>query len=100
MKEVLDENEQNNNEQKMELSKSEEMVVVEGRDEYFGYFLKTRKALKSKLQVKFFSKWKKTIPNWRTRFRVSEKVKEEKEEIRYFEHRRSNRRAKQTSKTR
>ena len=47
MKEVLDENEQNNNEQKMELSKPEEMVVVEGRDEYFGYFLETRKALKS-----------------------------------------------------
>ena len=45
MKEVLDENEQNNNEQKMELSKPEEMVVIEGKDEYF----KILKALKNQL---------------------------------------------------
>ena len=38
MNEVLDENERNNNEQKMELSKPEEMTDIEGLDEHFSTF--------------------------------------------------------------
>ena len=36
--EVLDENERNNNEQKMEPSKPEDMSVVEGGDGHFSHF--------------------------------------------------------------